>query len=687
MTNIKNTLAIAAITLLASCSTQNKKEQTQNQTSLDAKEIIADRFADIQVLRYNVPGFDDLSLQQKQLAYYLQQAGLCGRDIFMDQKYRHNLLIRQTLVAILETYSGDKSADDYLSFEVYAKRFFFANGIHHHYSADKMLPEFKPEYLKQLLAQSDAAKLPLEGKSTDELAAFLTPILFNPAVDGKCIDLSADKDHVLASANNFYQGVTEKEVDDFYKAKKIPNLKEQPSWGLNSKVVKENGVITEKVWKVGGMYGPAIEKMVYWLQKAVSVAENQTQQKTLEALIKYYQTGDLRDYDKYCISWVKDTASVIDIATGFIEVYLDPLHRKGSFETVLSMKDFEATKRIAAIAKEAQWFEDNSPLMPQHKKDTVKGISAKVITVITEAGDAAPSTPIGINLPNPDWIREIHGSKSVSLGNIVASYNYAKAKSPSIDEFGENDEVKKLVKQHGAICSDLHTDMHEVIGHASGKINKGVSTTDVTLKGYASTLEEARADLVALYYIMDKKLVDMGVMQTTDVGKAQYNAYLLNGMITQLYRIKPGDNIEESHMRNRQLICLWSYENGKKDNVIEKITRDGKTYVRINDYEKLRTLFGNLLREIQRIKSEGDFEAGKNLVETYGVKADQALIAEVHQRYKNLNIAPYMGFIQPKLIPIMDGDSIINVTVDCNQEFIPQMIEYAKEYSFLPLNN
>jgi dipeptidyl-peptidase-3 len=435
------------------------------------------------------------------------------------------------------------------------------------------------------------------------------------------------------------------------------------------------------------MYSAAMEKMVYWLEKAVPVAENDIQKKTLEALIKFYKSGDLKDYDDYCISWVKDTASRVDISTGFIEVYMDPMHKKGAYETVLSMKDMEATKRIAAIAKEAQWFEDNSPIKPEHKKKNVKGISAKVITVIQESGDAAPATPIGINLPNQEWIRETHGSKSVSLSNIVASYNYARAKSPMIDEFGESKEVIERAKKYGALSGDLHTDMHEVIGHASGIINEGVGSTDVTLKNYASTLEEGRADLVALYYITDQKLVDIGVMPTTDVGKAQYDYYIMNGLMTQLFRIKPGNNLEESHMRNRQLVAAWVYEKGKADNVIERITRDGKTYFKINDYAKLRTLFGQLLQEIQRIKSEGDFTAGKNLVENFGVKVDQDLLNEVHERYKKLDIAPYMGFIQPKLVPVMDGDKITDVKVEYNNDFEQQMLDYGKDFSFLPVKN
>ena len=680
-------LATSAL-LFASCGNESKQNKPENKEAVVTPvEFLADRFADIQVLRYEVKGFETLSPKQKELAYYLYMAGMSGRDIFYDQKYKNNLRIRKTIETVLETYTGDKNADDYKKFETYAQRFFFANGIHHHYSADKMIPEFNPQFLKELLAKSDQSKLPLDGMTSSAFADFLNPILFDPNVASKCVDLSSDKDRVVASANNFYEGVTEKEVEDFYAKMTLPNVKAQPAWGLNSKLTKENGKLIEKTWKSGGMYGAAMDKMVYWLQKAAPLAENETQKKSLELLIKYYQTGDLKTYDEFCISWASDTESLIDFSPGFIEVYMDPMHRKGSYETVLSMKDLEATKRIAAIAKDAQWFEDNSPIMKEHKKAEVKGISAKVITVINESGDAAPSTPIGINLPNQEWIRETHGSKSVSLGNIVASYNYARAKSPMIDEFGENDDVKKRYKEFASLAGDLHTDMHEVIGHASGKINDGVGSTDVTLENYASTLEEARADLVALYYVLDKKLVDIGVMSTTDVGKTEYDYYIMNGMMTQLYRIEEGKNLEESHMRNRQLVATWAFEKGKAENVIERITRDGKTYFKINDYEKLRKLFGDLLREIQRIKSEGDYKAGKNLVETYGVIVDQALRTEVHKRYEALNIAPYMGFIQPKLVPVMDGDKITDVKIEYNESFVEQMLRFGKEFSFLPTKN
>ncbi|MEO5572303.1 MAG: dihydrofolate reductase [Bacteroidia bacterium] len=676
--------------MIVSCTPKKAENSETTQDSTATKETfnyLADRFADIQVLRYQVPGFEELSLQQKQLAYYMYMAGRSGRDIFYDQKYKHNLRIRKTLETILTTYNGDKKSDNYNKFLTYSKRFFFANGIHHHYSNAKIIPEFSFDYFKTLITGSDAAKIPLDGMKMDEFLSTLQTAMFDPAKDAKCVNLAKDIDNVKESAVNYYEGVTKKEVEDYYSKMTIKGVDAQPSWGLNSKLMKDNQKLVEKTWKAGGMYDAAMQKMIYWLEKATTVAENDVQKKTLEALVKFYKSGDLKDYDDFCVSWVSDTLSRLDISTGFIEVYMDPMHKKGAYEAVVSMKDMEATKRIAAIAKEAQWFEDHSPIMNGHKKKNVKGISAKVITVITECGDAAPSTPIGINLPNADWIRDSIGSKSVSLGNIVEAYNYVRTKSPMIDEFGESTEVIDRYKKYGSLSGDLHTDMHEVIGHASGQINHGVGTTDVTLKNYASTLEEARADLVALYYIMDQKLVDMGVMPSLEVGKAQYDYYLLNGLMTQLYRIQPGDNIEESHMRNRQMIAAWAFEKGEKDAVVVKEKRDGKAFLKINDYDKLRVLFGELLKEIQRIKSEGDFKAGQNLVENYGVKADQDMIKEVHQRYEKLNIPPYMGFIQPRLVPVMSGDSITDVKLEYPDDFIGQMLEYAKDFSFLPVKN
>lgn len=648
--------------------------------------VAAESFADLQTLRYQVPGFNELSLQQKKLAYYLYEAGLSGRDIIYDQRGKYNLLIRKTLENIYTSYSGDQTSEDWRKFKDYAGRFWFSNGNHHHYGNEKFIPEFSFEYFTDLVKKSNPAGFPMSASQTSEsFLTMLKPIMFDPSFEPKLVDLSPNIDNITASSNNFYEGVTLKEVESYYG--KFSNEGKMPSWGLNSKVVKENGKITEKVWKVGGMYGAAINKIVFWLEKAVTVAENAQQKDALQKLVNYYKSGNLKDFDDYNIAWVSDTASRIDATNGFIEVYNDAIGKKGSFESVVSMKDMEATKRIKAIADKAQWFEDNSPLMPEHKKKQVKGITAKAITVIAEAGDASPATPIGINLPNSEWIRKDYGSKSVSLSNIVHSYNVMSTRSGMLDEFAYGDSVKNRARQFGALGSDLHTDMHECIGHASGQLNPGVQTTDKTLKNYASCLEEARADLVALYYIMDPKLVEIGVMPSLEVGKTEYDGYIRNGLLTQLTRLKPGSNLEEAHMRNRQLNAMWVYEKGKKDKVIEFIKVDGKTYTRINDYNRLRQLFGQLLREIQRIKSEGDFKAGMNLVENYGVKVDQTLLKEVLARYAKLNIKPYSGFIQPKLVPVISDKEITDVKIEYPASFFDQMIEYGKEYSFLPVSN
>lgn len=686
----KNYFLAAALAALIISGCSNGAKKNDQETSGDASEkefdYIADRFADIQVLRYEVKGFDELSLQQKQLAYYLYQAGLSGRDIFYDQKYRHGLALRKTLETILETYKGERSGEEWENFLVYCKRFFFSNGNHHHYSADKMIPACSQDYFIALVKNSEQSKLPLEGNPVEEFLALLQKIVFDPSYDAKVVDLNA-KDVVTASCNNFYAGVTQKEVEDYYNALKESDTSNHSQIGFNTQLLKKDGKLVERVWKSGGMYGPAIDKIIYWLEKAQDVAENDAQKKTIAELIGFYRSGDPKQFDNYNIAWVADTTARIDFVNGFIEVYQDALQKKGAYESIVSMKDLEATKRIAAISNEAQWFEDHSTIMEEHKKKNVKGISAKVITVIGEVGDAAPATPIGINLPNNNWIHENVGSKSVSLGNIVESYNYYRSKSPVIDEFGSSTEVMERVRKYGALSGELHTDMHEVIGHASGQINKGVGTTDQTLKNYAGVLEEARADLVGLYYIMDQKLVDIGVSPSVELGKAQYDYYIMNGMMTQLQRIEPGKNLEQTHMRNRQLVSSWAIEKGAKDKVVEKVVRDGKTYFVINDYNKLRDLFGQLLREIQRIKSEGDFTAGMNLVENYGVKVDQALLKEVHARFEKLDVAPYMGFIQPKLVPVMEGDKIIDVKVEYPKDIISQMLEYGKEYSFLPVRN
>ncbi|MEO7982524.1 MAG: dihydrofolate reductase [Bacteroidota bacterium] len=655
--------------------------------SYDTSFVVeAESFADLQLLRYQVPGFTGLSPQQKELAYYLYEAALCGRDIIYDQKSKYGIMLRKTLETMYSSAKRDTSSTDWKKFQEYCGRVWFSNGNHHHYGNEKFIPGCSFDYFSSLLKNSDTSSLPKEGGET--VQAFLSrikPIVYDLKIEPKLIDLRPDIDNVVASSVNFYEGVTQKEVDSFYA--KFPKEDHQRSWGLNSKTVKENDQVVEKIWKVGGMYSTAIERIAGWLEKAAAVAENAEQKKALDLLVKYYRTGDLATFDDYSIAWVKDINSRIDVVNGFIEVYLDPIGKKGSFESVVSMKDIEATKRIKAIADQAQWFEDNSTIMPEHKKKNVTGITAKAITVITQSGDAAPYSSIGINLPNAEWIRKDPGSKSVSLSNIIYSYNVAGAKSGLPEEFALNDTVKMRLQKWGALAADLLTDMHECIGHASGQLNPGVETTDKTLKNYASCLEEARADLVALYYISDQKMTDIGVAPSMEVSMAEYDSYMMNGLMTQLTRLKPGDQLEEAHMRNRQLNAKWVFEKGKKDKVVELVKKDGKTYVRINDYKKLRELFGQLLREIQRIKSEGDFNGGKNLVETYGVKVDAALHNEVLQRYKKLNVKPYRGFIQPRLTPVMDGDKMTDVKLEYPQSFFQQMIEYGKKYSFLPVKN
>ena len=677
--------AMGAGVLMQSCKSDNKTATTNGGD--DNFNYECDRFADIQVLRYEITGFNELTAKQKELAYYLSEAANCGRDIIYDQKYKHNLAIRKTIEAILTTYQGDKTTDEYKKFETYAKKVFFANGIHHHYSNMKFVPECSFDFFAAAVKATPFEMLPLNGRTVDAFLAEMKPIIFDSKVDPKIVDLSTGIDNVKASANNFYEGLSQAEVEAYYDSRMNKNDEQPISWGLNSKMVKENGVTTEKVWKVGGMYTAAIEKIVYWLQKAIAVAENDQQKKTLTLLVEYYKSGDLKKWDEYNIAWVNDTESRLDVVNGFIEVYGDAIGKRGTFESVVSMKDMEATKRIAKIAANAQWFEDHSPLLPEHKKKEVKGITAKVITVIQEAGDAAPSTPIGINLPNANWIRQQHGSKSVSLGNVVHSYNVVGAKSPMMQEFALTPEEIELNKKYGSLAGDLHTDMHEVIGHASGQINKGVGDPDQTLKNYASTLEEARADLVALYYVYDQKLVELGVMPNLDAGKCEYDGYMRGGLITQLTRIELGDNLEEAHMRNRQLVAAWAMEKGKANNVVAWVKKEGKTYVRVNDYAKLRDLFGQLLREIQRIKSEGDYAAATALVEGYGVKVDQILLKEVRDRFAKLNTAPYKGFIQPQLKATYTGETVNDVTVTYPDNFLQNQLELGKKYGFLPAYN
>jgi dipeptidyl-peptidase-3 len=667
---------------------QNRQSDTPTEPQAEF-QVLADQFADLQVLRYRIPGFENLTLQQKELLYYLSQAARSGHDMIWDQNYRHNLLIRKTIENIVEHYEGDRKDPRWEQFMVYAKRIWFSNGIHHHYSTRKFIPEFDTAYWNALIQGCPKATFPVTPSCSNptQLAAFLQPILFDAKIDAKRVNQESGIDLVQGSANNFYSGVSQKEVEAFYKPLKNPTDTTPVWFGLNSRLTKINGKVTEIPWKSGGLYGEAIDRIRFWLQKAISVAENPKQKKALELLVEYYKTGDLKTWDAYNIAWVQDTESMIDVVNGFIEVYGDPLGMRASYESVVSFRDMEATKRIKAIGDQAQWFEDQSPILAEHKKAKVTGISAKVITVVQEAGDASPSTPIGINLPNADWIRKMHGSKSVALGNIVYAYNEMGAKGSSIQEFAWDQAEIDRSKKFGPLAGDLHTDLHEVIGHASGQLNPGIGTPKETLKQYASTLEEARADLVALYYIMDPKLIELGVMPSLEVGKAEYDGYIRNGLMLQLRRLEVGENLEESHMRNRQLNAAWAYQKGLANKVIERKQRDGKTYFVVNDYNALRDLFGQLLREIQRIKSEGDFKAGQALVETYGVKVDQALVAEVKKRFESIQSKPYSGFIQPRLVPIMVQGKIKDVKVEYPDNFVEQMMEFGREYATLPVVN
>jgi dipeptidyl-peptidase-3 len=667
---------------------QNRQSDTPTEPQAEF-QVLADQFADLQVLRYRIPGFENLTLQQKELLYYLSQAARSGHDMIWDQNYRHNLLIRKTIENIVEHYEGDRKDPRWEQFMVYAKRVWFSNGIHHHYSTRKFIPEFDTAYWNALIQGCPKATFPVTPSCSNptQLAAFLQPILFDAKIDAKRVNQESGIDLVQGSANNFYSGVSQKEVEAFYKPLKNPTDTTPVWFGLNSRLTKINGKVTEIPWKSGGLYGEAIDRIRFWLQKAISVAENPKQKKALELLVEYYKTGDLKTWDAYNIAWVQDTESMIDVVNGFIEVYGDPLGMRASYESVVSFRDMEATKRIKAIGDQAQWFEDQSPILAEHKKAKVTGISAKVITVVQEAGDASPSTPIGINLPNADWIRKMHGSKSVALGNIVYAYNEMGAKGSSIQEFAWDQAEIDRSKKFGPLAGDLHTDLHEVIGHASGQLNPGIGTPKETLKQYASTLEEARADLVALYYIMDPKLIELGVMPSLEVGKAEYDGYIRNGLMLQLRRLEVGENLEESHMRNRQLNAAWAYQKGLANKVIERKQRDGKTYFVVNDYNALRDLFGQLLREIQRIKSEGDFKAGQALVETYGVKVDQALVAEVKKRFESIQSKPYSGFIQPRLVPIMVQGKIKDVKVEYPDNFVEQMMEFGREYATLPVVN
>ncbi len=651
-------------------------------------EWVVDRFDDIKLLRYQVPDFDTLSLDEKKLIYYLNQAALCGRDILFDQNGRYNLRIRRTLEAIEQGYTGDRNSEDFKKFEKYLKKVWFANGIHHHYSLDKFLPEFSESYFDELIAATPTEYFPQDFKpSVKAVIAEIKPIMFDPTLFPKRTNQAAGADMIATSANNYYEGLTQQEVEDYYKKIIDPNDSTPISYGLNSKLMKENGQIVEKTWKVGGMYSAAIEQIVYWLEQASTVAKG-AQKQTIDELIGYYRSGNLSQFDTYSISWVQDTLSKVDFVNGFIETYGDPLGYRASWEGLVNFRDEEATRRTETISAEAQWFEDHSPIDPKYRKEKVKGVSAKVITAAILGGDCYPATPIGINLPNADWIRKDYGSKSVTIENITHAYNEAAKGNGFLEEFIYDPADIELQKRYGELSDNLHTDLHECLGHGSGQLAPGVKTD--ALKNYGSTLEEARADLFALYYLGDPKLVELGLVPSFDAAKAQYLHYILNGMMTQLARIQPGKDVEEAHMRNRMLIAMWCYEKGQQgegEPVIKKVTHDGKTYIEVTDYERLRELFGELLREIQRIKSEGDYEAGKALVETYGVKVDQKLHDEVLARYGRLGIEPYSGFVNPVYKPVMENGQIVDVKVEYNEGYIDQMLRYSKDYSFLPSVN
>lgn len=684
--NVKSLLLLAILCLglvfmTAGC---KKKEPAPEPAAAAAPEFQwqIDQFADLKILRFQVPGFETLTAQQKELVYYLGEAALCGRDIFFDQNYKHNITILRTLDAVVRGYKGDRTDPRWAEFMTYVKRFWFSSGFHHHYSTDKFLPGIDPAYFAALIKGTEGAAFPLAaGQSVDDLVAFLTPLLFDPAVAPKKLSQDSSKDLVVNSAVNFYEGVTQAEVEAYYKG--IVDEKDTTpiSYGLNTRVVKKDGQVVEEVARIDGLYGPAIAKIVDWLEKAAGVAENEQQRKVIEALVAYYRTGDLAKFDEYAILWAGDTASLVDFVNGFTEVYDDPLGMKGSWESVVNFKDLAATKRADVISANAQWFEDNSPVDPRFKKKEVKGVSAKVITGTTIGGACYPSTPIGINLPNANWIRRDHGSKSVTIENFTYAYDQSSLKSPFGAEFTYSPELLERAKTYGPQAGNIHTDLHEVLGHGSGQLMPGVGPE--SLKNYHSPLEESRADLFALYYMMDDKMVELGLLPSLEAAKAEYDLQVRNGLMTQLTRIELGKTVEQAHMRGRAMVSHWVYEHGKAENVIERKTRDGKTFFVVNDYRKLRALYGRLLAEVQRITSEGDYEAAKALIEDYGVRIDPELHKEVLDRYAKLALAPYAGFVNPVYTPVVENGKIVDVKVDLTEGYVEQMLRYGRDYAFL----
>ena len=672
--SILNKLIPSAVIALSISSCDMAQKQTEE------FNYVVDRFADIEVLRYKVPEFESLSLNQKLLIYHLTEAAITGRDILWDQNGKHNLRIRQIFEQIYTNYNGDKEDAQFKALEKYLKQIWFANGIHHHYSTDKFTPEFSKEFFAEQVKALPAENLPLNGQSVDEMLATLEPVIFDPAYMAKGVNQAEGQDLITTSANNLYDGVTQAEVEAYFASIKNPNDPTPISYGLNSRLVKKDGKVVEEVYKVGGLYSPAISRIVEHLKNASEYAENDAQRNTINTLIEYYESGDLRKFDEYSIMWTQDTLSQVDFINGFIESYGDPLGMTGAWESIVNFKNNEASHRTEVISENAQWFEDNSPIDPRFRKEQVKGVSAKVITAAILSGDAYPATPIGINLPNSNWIRANYGSKSVTIENITQAYDEASHGNGFNEEFVIDQETRDLMNKYLFITDNLHTDLHECLGHGSGKLLPGVDPD--ALKAHGSTLEETRADLFALYYLADPKMVELGLLDNPDAYKAEYYKYMLNGMMTQLMRIEPGKDVEEAHMRNRKLIAEWAYENGKKDNAVELVNKDGKTFIKINDYDKLRGLFGELLHEVQRIKSEGDYEAGRNLVEKYAVKVDPNVHKEVLDRYAQLNIAPYKGFVNPIYTLVTnDNGEVTDVTISYGEDYISQMLRYAKDYS------
>lgn len=655
----------------------------KEKTTDESFEYAVERFADLQLLRYRVPGFEDLSLRQKTLIYYLSQAAVEGRDILYDQNGKYNLQIRRLLEAVYVNWRGDRATEEFQAFEVYLKRVWFSNGIYHHYACDKLAPGFSEAFLRAAVESLDAGLLPLEQDETaEDMCAKLFPVVFDPSVMPKRVNQADGEDLVVTSAANYYDGVTQKEAEAFYAEQKAHGGDEPVMYGMNSRLAKVDGLLKEEVWKAGGMYGSAIEKIVGWLEKAEGVAENDIQRKTIRLLVEFYRTGDLKVFDEYSIEWLKDTESKVDFVNGFIESYGDPLGLKASWESIVNFKDEAATLRTETISAHAQWFEDHSPISPCFKKEKVKGVSAKVIVAAILGGDLYPSTAIGINLPNSNWIRSVHGSKSVTIGNLIDAYNKAARGNGFREEFVYSAVEKSLLDKYADLTDSLHTDLHECLGHGSGKLLPGVDPD--ALKAYGSTIEEARADLFGLYYLPDSKLVELGLTPDEEAYKAEYYSYMMNGLMTQLVRIEPGRNVEEAHMRNRQLIARWTLEHGADSKAVEMVKRDGKTYVKVNDYSRLRQLFGTLLSEIQRIKSEGDYESARLLVEKYGVKVDSKLHEEVLARYRSLQLAPYKGFVNPVYVAVTDKEgNIADVKVDYTEGYAEQMLRYSREYSNL----